>query len=95
MTVMVDFLEIHPNAWGPFLRGSCHLTATTLEELHEFAAKLGLKREWFQEHRLISHYDLTPSKRALALRLGAEVVPMRIQLGILRRAKESGPDERT
>jgi hypothetical protein len=26
----------------------CHLTADTTEELHEFAAGLGLRREWFQ-----------------------------------------------
>jgi hypothetical protein len=49
---------------------SCHLGADTLEELHEFAARLGLKRGWFQGGRL-PHYDLTPNKRAQAVRLGA------------------------
>lgn len=49
----------------------CHMWADKDEELHEMAAKLGLKRSWFQPHHRVSHYDLVPSKRALALRLGA------------------------
>lgn len=50
----------------------CHLTADTEDELHAFAAKLGMKRAWFQgppHHR--PHYDLTPGKRLQALGLGA------------------------
>lgn len=30
---------------------------TNLEELHNFAQEIGLKREWFQDKRL-PHYDL-------------------------------------
>lgn len=41
-----------------------------LEELHAFAARLGLRRRWFQNKRL-PHYDLAPSKRRLAVSLGA------------------------
>lgn len=44
-----------------------------VEELHEFAAQVGMKRSWFQgppKHRL-PHYDLTVGKRQVALRLGA------------------------
>jgi hypothetical protein len=49
----------------------CHMTSdTSEEELHEFAKKLGLRREWFQG----DHYDLTEGKRAQALKLGAEEV---------------------
>jgi hypothetical protein len=44
------------------------------EELHAFAKKLGLKREWFQDKRL-SHYDVTTVKmRAKAKKLGAKIV---------------------
>jgi hypothetical protein len=51
---------------------SCHLIAAgDLEELHAFAKKLGLRREWFQGRASWPHYDLTPSKRAKALALGA------------------------
>jgi hypothetical protein len=46
------------------------------EELHAFAARLGLKRAWFQCRPKASaaHYDITRSKRALAVKLGAVVV---------------------
>jgi len=39
--------------------------------LHLMAVKIGLKRAWFQSHPTLPHYDLTPSKRALAVRYGA------------------------
>ena len=45
-----------------------HLTADSADELHAFAASVGLRREWFQSHRLW-HYDITTwSKRRRALR---------------------------
>lgn len=34
-----------------------HLVADSIEELHEFAQKIGLKRCWYQSHRF-KHYDL-------------------------------------
>lgn len=51
----------------------CHMYADSLDELHEMAAKIGMKRSWFQEaHWLhLCHYDLVPSKRAKAVALGA------------------------
>ena len=50
----------------------CHLTADSLEELHAFACdKLGLKASWFQNHRVMPHYDITASKRREAIKLGA------------------------
>lgn len=49
----------------------CHMTADTLGELHDFAAKLGLKREWFQDKQNHPHYDLTRNKRYQAVKLGA------------------------
>ncbi len=42
-----------------------HLVADTLDELHKFAQAMGLKREWFQNHRRHPHYDLT-TKRAVS-----------------------------
>lgn len=43
--------------------------------LHAFAVgALGLKRQWFQKHAGLSHYDLTPGKHAAALRAGAVLV---------------------
>jgi hypothetical protein len=41
-----------------------------LEELHLFASKIGMKREWIHNSKH-PHYDLTPSKRKLAIEYGA------------------------
>lgn len=49
----------------------CHLVADSLEELHDFATKLGLKRHWFQEKSYYPHYDVTMSVRSKALCSGA------------------------
>ncbi|WP_236205825.1 DUF4031 domain-containing protein [Pseudomonas tohonis] len=49
----------------------CHLVADTLDELHEFASSLGLKRSWFQHSASYPHYDITISTRKKALQLGA------------------------
>jgi hypothetical protein len=80
MTIMVDELQRWPTRIRCFQAGSCHLTTDgSLEELHVFAERLGLRRAWFQEHPLASHYDLTVKKRALALEMGAVFVPGREQ----------------
>ncbi|WBY04018.1 DUF4031 domain-containing protein [Ramlibacter tataouinensis] len=47
------------------------MVAESVEELHHFAGRLGLKREWFQHRTLYPHYDLTASVRRKALALGA------------------------
>lgn len=40
-----------------------HLVADSLKELHEFAQKMGLKREWFQDHPRHPHYDITTTNK--------------------------------
>lgn len=69
--------RVHVSRWS-------HLTADTPQELHEFAARLGLRREWFQPGRatgdrpsLFWHYDVTSGKRAQALEMGAISMPSR------------------
>jgi hypothetical protein len=53
----------------------CHMFTDQfdLTELHQMAQRIGLKRSWFQNPRPGDHphYDLAPSKRALALANGA------------------------
>lgn len=79
MTIYVDEIRMWPHARHRcFKSGSAHLTADTVEELHAFAGRLGMKRSWFQP--LSSpHYDLSPNKHTEALRLGAVFVPARVQ----------------
>lgn len=66
MTVYVDNERI---SWKGKLW--CHLVANSLDELHGFAARLGLKRAWFQDNASYPHYDVTTLVRERALALGA------------------------
>lgn len=84
MSVYVDnaFTE---GDWGKWTGGG-HLQADTLDELHAFAASIGLRRSWFQskpgrpDH---DHYDLTASKRDEAILAGA--IPEAVEDGTERR----------
>jgi len=72
--IYVDDLNDYP-AGGLRSTRWCHMaTDGDLAGLHRMAARLGLKRSWFQNEPRHPHYDLTPSKRASALRLGARAV---------------------
>jgi len=53
---------------------SCHLFADSLNELHEFALKLGLRRSYFQKGSIVPHYDLTENKRKEAVKKGAKEI---------------------
>ena len=73
----------------------CHMTADTLEELHAMADSLGLKRSWFQNHRL-PHYDVSKGKRIEAISKGAIPVTARELVIIGRKIREKdnwGRDE--
>jgi hypothetical protein len=73
MAVMVDPLREYPDAGLPFHHW-CHMASDTgFEELHAFAARLGIPRRAFQG----DHYDLPPHFRARAVELGAEEVSTR------------------
>ncbi len=62
----------------------------SLQELHLFANKLGLKKEWFQDKPGHPHYDLTtPNARARAEVAGAILVDGREIVRILRRKSEN------
>ena len=76
--VTVDEIRLWPTQIRCFKSGSCHLMADTEEELHAFAKRLRLKREWFQKSSS-PHYDLTPAKRVEALALGAVEVSAKEQ----------------
>ena len=84
MAILLDSFQ--NGARGPFRywhRRCGHLVSdSSLDELHEFAAELGLRREWFQK-KSIPHYDLTGTVYELALERGAILVSSR---EIVRRA---------
>lgn len=53
-----------------------HMVSTESEnELHAFAARMGLKRRWYQRHPRHPHYDLTTQRaKARAIAHGAVMV---------------------
>jgi hypothetical protein len=69
MTVYVDnaVFQWRGRRWA-------HLLADNLDELHAFAAQLGLPRRAFQDKRSGAHYDIDSALREVALRLGATPV---------------------
>jgi ribonuclease HI len=73
VTVYVDdAFDGEPGSWGKWTGGG-HMQADTVEELHAMASKIGLKRAWFQtkpNRPERDHYDLTRSKRKLAVQKG-------------------------
>lgn len=78
MAIMVD------EAIWPFKHTLyCHMMSDQpgeagLNELHAFAAKLGLKKQWLQNSSPRNpHYDLSQNMRRLAIRLGAQPVTAR------------------
>lgn len=73
MTVYVDDMR------APFGRMvMCHMLADTDDELHAMADRIGVARRWHQgppAHD--SHYDISLSKRALAVQAGAVEITYR------------------
>lgn len=65
----------------------CHLVADTLIELHDFADRLGLRRDWFQDRASYPHYDITLLLRARALRMGARSADKTELLACCRKLK--------
>ena len=80
--VGVKFQTIRSTAW-PY-KWASHLFADTVAELHEFAARLGLKRSWFQNHTRLPHYDVTSNKRTEAIQRGAITVDMKTEVSFYK-----------
>jgi len=61
------FIDIQKKGWS-------HLVASSLEELHEFAKKIGCKPEWAQvtgKNKYRPHYDVTGKVHRRAIEEGA------------------------
>ena len=54
-----------------------HLTADSLEEMHDFCASVGINRCWFHNAKRHPHYDVTYDQRDRAVAAGALLVPVR------------------
>jgi len=66
----------------------CHMLADSTAELEEIAEKIGLPRKWIQHAGTYrEHYDISLSKRRLAVFHGAKEITVR-EAAELRKAKE-------
>ncbi|MCG7606808.1 MULTISPECIES: DUF4031 domain-containing protein [Mycobacterium] len=93
MTVYVDDMRMLATIGRLDARWS-HLTADTEEELHEFAARLGLSRRTAQfPGTWKSHYDVTDFTRDRAMELGAVAIGYRSTeaVALLRRKRALQP----
>ena len=62
-----------------------HLMADTLDELHAFAARLGIPRRAFQDKTSGAHYDVTAPLRERAIALGAVAISRHADRDLVRR----------
>ena len=74
MSVYVD----HPRFSKPGGRKKyCHLVADSFEELHDFAAKAGIKPHFFHRSARWQHYDVAEELRPAVIEAGAIEVSSR------------------
>lgn len=66
-------------------RGWFHLTADGMDELHAFAAGIGVPVRAFHRGARHPHYDITAHQRQIALRRGAHPVCSRELVRVARR----------
>ncbi|MBK7935473.1 MAG: DUF4031 domain-containing protein [Acidobacteria bacterium] len=87
MAVYVDNLRDYGWRHGP----SCHLIGDSVEELIQFAVRLGMKEEWFQP-KSSPHFDLTAEGREIAVRNGAIELNQRELIAKLRELRHKDRD---
>lgn len=83
MSVYVDDAR---NRFGRMIM--CHMVADTVSELHDMAAAIGMRQAWFQP-KSFPHYDVSLSRREVAVGLGAVEVTQRGIVGVIRRLRGS------
>lgn len=79
MTVYVDDAAI---VWRGKPR--FHLCADSPQELHQFAAAIGVRPCWFHRGARFAHYDITAEQRQEALAAGAVALESRELVRLLR-----------
>jgi hypothetical protein len=106
MTIYVDTARI-PATVGPYRARWCHLMSDQLDpaELHAFAARIGLRRAWFQPGRNLvdrarpdppgDHYDVTEGKRRAAVAAGAVELDRDGLVELMRRRRAAWRTQQT
>lgn len=100
MTIYVDTALIRACIGRHEARWS-HLMSDQLDpaELHAFAARIGLRRSWFQPGKTLAdrgkhdppgdHYDVTEGKRAAAIAAGAVVLDRDGLVALMRQRRNA------
>lgn len=83
----VDDAEVQKHGYIWF-----HLIADSIQELHEFAAKMGLPAYAFHRGARHPHYDVTGAQRLRALQFGAAAISARDAVRIGRKINVSSLD---
>lgn len=89
MTCYVD--PLFHRGWklrGQSMASSHLVTDGELFELHALAQRIGLRREWFQDHPRLPHYDLTARRRRAAIEAGAREIGSRELVQLMRARAE-------
>lgn len=88
MAVYVD--DMHTTPLGQFGRMKmCHMVADTTDELLAMANKIGVQRKWMQHvGSPKEHFDISLSKRAVAVAAGAIEIRMADAGRIVRAKRE-------
>ena len=75
----------------------CHLLADDIDELHRFAARLGIHRNSYQGPPRTSapHYDLTSFERVRAIAFGAKPCSRAEIVAVFREVRVAGGRRRT
>lgn len=82
MTVYVDKAA---NRFGRMVMS--HMIADTEEELHALAHAIGMKRSWFQQNASTPHYDVSRTRRAMAIEAGAVELDRPAFVEVIRRIR--------
>ncbi|MFX1682201.1 DUF4031 domain-containing protein [Mitsuaria sp. CC2] len=86
----VDDAEVQKHGYAWF-----HLMADSIQELHGFAASIGVPARAFHRGARHPHYDVTASQRERALDNGAVAITAREAVQIGRRVIQSNREEET
>lgn len=65
-------------------RNWCHLVADSLEELHKFAAEIGINPRAFHRQARHPHYDISTSQRERAIHHGAQSISPRNAIRVVK-----------
>jgi hypothetical protein len=85
---MAVYVDKQRNPFGRMIM--CHMIADTPKELHDMARSIGMRASWFQRHASFPHYDLSLTRRAMAVKKGAIEVERRDLVEAMRRIRASG-----